>query len=487
MNIAKRTVQGVFWTVVQNGGHRVISLLVFIILARLLTPEAFGLVALAGVFIAFMELFINIGLGDAIIQRRELVAAHLDTAFWAILAISGVATIGCITTARWFAHLFDQGDLTAVIQWLALSIPLAALTRVQAAVLQRDLNFKILAVRTLVASTTGGVGGVFLALNGFGVWSLVGQRLTEAAVGVLVLWTTSAWRPGLQFSKKHLRELFGFGVHVMGSNVMHFVNRQADRLIVGYFLGPLALGYYAVGQRLIQITQQVVSKTFISVLFPLFSKIQGDEMRMRAVFSTGAQFTALVAFPIFVFLAVAGRETVHVVFGARWLESALVIQLLSVAALLQSIIMLTEPMFQAKGRPSWAFQLAAARAVLGIGLFMVAVRWGIFGVSVAWVIRAALLAPVGLWLAVRLVNLDLVAYLRGLLGPFVGVLVMTVGVLLVRHTVGGAVADETALLIELVLAGVIYMIVVSLVQPSLLKRAVAMVRLALPVKWLEKT
>lgn len=487
MNIREKALQAVFWAVLRGGGHRVITLAVFVVLARLLDPEAFGLVALAGVFIAFTELFMGIGFGAAIIQRRELEAAHLDTAFWTILAIGGISAIGCFGAAGWIASLFDKPALAPVLRWLSLGIFFASLTRVQESLLQRDLNFKALAARMLAASAAGGAGGVGMAMNGLGVWSLVGQQLIGAAAGVLVLWAVSRWRPRLQYSTERLRELFDFGVHVMGSNVMHFVNEHADRLLIGYFLGPATLGYYTVGQRLIVIIQQVTSKTFALVLYPMFSRIQDDEARIRRVLSTAVQVTALGAFPVFIFLSVAGPETVHVLFGARWSASAPVLQILAVAGLLQSIVMFVDPMFKARGKPSWAFKVAVVRAMVGVTMFASAVRWGIVGVAFAWVAREVLLVFFSLRLAKRLVALDVVAYMRGLLGPFAGALAVAVGVLLAKNVVDAAPGDEAALLGGLVLASVVYIVVVLLVQPSLVKKAIAMAWLTLPVKRLPKT
>lgn len=486
MDLRKKTIQSISWSLLRSGGHRLISLAVFIVLARLLEPEAFGLVALAGVFIAAIELFMNIGLADAIIQRRNIEAVHFDTAFWLILAIGGVCTIGSIGAAGWIAFLFDRAELAPVLRWLSLSIFLVALTRVQEAILHRELNFKAIALRVLVGTTAGGMVGIVMALKGYGVWSLVGQQLAGACVGVVTLWAASPWRPKLRYSTRHLTDLFGFGVHVMGANVMHFVNQQTDRLLIGFFLGPVALGYYTVGQRLILSIQEIMKQTFPQVLYSTFSRLQDDQNQLYRFLSTALQVVALAAFPAFMFLAVTGPEIVHVIYGARWLESAPVVQMLAIGGLLEAVILFNEPVFKAKGKPSWVFKLRVVRAVLGVVLFAGFVRWGIPGVAAAWVLRAALVTPISLWLVGRLIAMDVIGHLRPLLGPFLGALAMALSIVFAKNAVSADIGETTMLLGELVVASVVYMSVIMVAAPSLVNKAITLARQRLPVKRLQE-
>ena len=479
MNIRQRTARGVFWTGFQNATRRLITLVVFLLLARLLTPEEFGLVALAGALVAFVEFFIRIGFAEAIVQRKDLEPAHLDTAFWTMLGSGVLLNLLAFVLAGPVATLFHSEQLAPILRWLSISILLISLTRVQDAVLRRAFNFKGLAIRTVTASFAGGVVGVGFALNGMGVWSLVAQQLVESSVGLIVLWAASSWRPGINFSSRHLRDLFRFGINIMGAQMMHYVNQYADRLIIGYFLGPVALGYYAVGHRLILIVQQVLNNTFVTVFYSTFSRIQDDYKRTRAAFFKSTQLISLVVIPVFVFLSVAGPETVQVLFGNKWANSSEIIQLLALAALLQSVIIFNDPVFKASGRPGLAFRLSAARAVLGVLLLLVFVHYGVIAAAAAMLLRAALLVPYSFSLLSRFFQFDYSSLLARLRSPFVGSVAMAGVVYLVNISSPTDLPAVAGLLLMVMCGGLVYASVLFVVDRGLLFEARDATRLVL--------
>ncbi|MFM6081168.1 MAG: lipopolysaccharide biosynthesis protein, partial [Dolichospermum sp.] len=223
-----------------------------------------------------VNLFLDQGFSQAIIQRRELEREHLDTVFWTNVSISALLTFISIASADLIAKFFTQPDLTSVIRWLSLRFLIGSLNNVQVAILQRNLNFKPLAIRSLIATLGGGVIGVSMALMGFGVWSLVCQQLANGIIQVLVLWTSSDWRPRLSFSPKHFRDLFSFGMNVLGINILNFVVTNGDNLLIGYFLGPVPLGYYNLAYRLLTTVAQLFIGVASSTAMPIFSSIQDD-------------------------------------------------------------------------------------------------------------------------------------------------------------------------------------------------------------------
>src|SRR5688572_7347173 len=177
MSLRQKAAKGIFWSVIQKWGRAAISILTFVVLSRLLAPEAFGLVALATVFTVFMELFLDQGFGAAIVQRSELEPEHLDTAFWINIVTGILMTIGLIAASGFIASIFEEPRLAPVLRWLSIIFILSSLSSTQISILQRKLAFKSLATRSLVATAVGGVVGMTMAFAGFGVWSLVGQDL----------------------------------------------------------------------------------------------------------------------------------------------------------------------------------------------------------------------------------------------------------------------------------------------------------------------
>ncbi|MCY7278519.1 MAG: oligosaccharide flippase family protein, partial [Phormidesmis sp. CAN_BIN44] len=188
MTLQQKAVKGIAWSFIQSYGNQVITLVVFLLLARLLTPEVFGLIALANIFINFIQIFLDQGLGEAIVQRKELEPEHLDTAFWTNVASGAILMSIGLLSADLVAQFFHEPKLSSVIRWLSLSLIIGSLNVVQRALLRRNLAFKTLAIRTLIASLVAAVVGIIMAFQGLGVWSLVGMTLTERIIGTAILW-----------------------------------------------------------------------------------------------------------------------------------------------------------------------------------------------------------------------------------------------------------------------------------------------------------
>lgn len=265
MNIKKKTIQGIFWSGLQNWGSQAGSFIIFLILARLLTPEAFGLVALANVLINFMQIFLNQGFAQVLIQKQDLESQDINTVFWTQVFTGCLLTTITFFSAILISKVFHQPSLIPILQILSLVFIVNAFSQTQASLLRRDFKFKVLATRSLLGIIIAGIVGVVMALLGYGVWSLVSQQLTYELMGVIVLWTASNWRPKWQFSWITLTEIFSFSINVLGYKMVEFFNQKTDNLLVGYFLGEVALGYYAISHRILEVMTQLLIGTLNQV------------------------------------------------------------------------------------------------------------------------------------------------------------------------------------------------------------------------------
>src|SRR5688572_4791543 len=411
MSLRKKAVKGVFWSMVQKWGRAGLTTITFIILSRLLAPEAFGLVALATAFTVFIELFLDQGFGSAIVQREELEPEHLDTAFWLNVLTSILMTVGLIAASGLLGALFEQPRLTSVLQWLSITLILSGLSSTQISILQRKLAFKEFAIRSMVANAVGGIVGISMAFAGYGVWSLVGQDLAGGLVRVVVLWRASDWRPGFKVSKSHYKELVSFGIPIVGNNALNVLMKRSDDLLIGYFLGPTLLGFYTIGYQLLLIIIRLVTEVTNSVAFPAFSRIQHQPERMRHAFYKVTQYTSVFAFPVFIGLAALAPEIVPAVFGEKWAPSIPVMQVLSLIGILQSVLFFNGSVIKASGKPSWQFGIMLLNTVCSVLGFLLVVRWGIVAVAAAFVIVGYLLAPVSYIAVRRLIQIDFRTYL----------------------------------------------------------------------------
>lgn len=482
MNLRQNAVKGVVWSAITSWGRQAIAFIVFFLLARLLGPEAFGLVALATVFLAFVQVFVDQGFAEAIIQRHELDPEHLDTAFWTNLGIGLVITVLCMGTAGLAAGLFHEPQLAPVIRWLSLNFTIIAFSSVQDAILRRNFAFRSLAVRSLIGVVAGGVVGVAMAFSGYGVWSLVGQQLSSGLVQATVLWWASQWRPGFRVSNSHFRELFSFGINVVGMNVLEFVNRRADDFLVGYFLGSKALGYYSVAYRLMMIGLDLLTNVINQVAIPTFSKLQLEPERLLRAFYSVIELTSLVSFPAFIGLAVLAPELIPTLLGAKWLPSIPVIQVLALIGVLHSVYYYNGSVIMAMGKPSWKLIINFIYSIANVIAFIIAVRWGIVAVAVAFVIRGYALAPIELWLIKKLIPLNLITYSRQYVAPLAGSLAIATTIWLVKYFLGDWVNVYILLAICIGLSIASYVMTILLIAPKLFQQVFDMAQLAVGVK-----
>jgi PST family polysaccharide transporter len=467
MNLKQKAVKGVFWSAIQSWGSQGISFLVFALLARLLAPETFGLIALAGVFLAFIEVFLDQGFSTAIIQRQELETEHLDTAFWTNLAIGIFMTGVSIAAANLIASFFHQPELASIIRWLSLSFIIRALSAVQEAIFLRNLAFKALAIRSLIAVIVGGMVGVSMAFMGFGVWSLVGQILTNSLVQIIVLWWASDWRPKFRVSQQHFQDLLSFGINIVGINMLTFLITQSDNLLIGYFLGPVALGYYNLAYRLLQVTTQLFVGVISKIAVPLFSRLQQEPKKMRQVFYRAVNASNLIAFPLFLGISVLAPEIVVVSFGEKWLPSVPVIQILNLIGILYAGFYFNGPVLMAVGKPSWKLRLDSIKALGYLITFAITVRWGIVAVAIGYVATGYLMSIITIWVIKKVINIDLIIYLRQYTAPLISSFVMVMAIIATKYFWGNLTNSYALLSVSILIGAVIYFSIILITEPKL--------------------
>ncbi|MGH3136355.1 MAG: lipopolysaccharide biosynthesis protein [Gaiellaceae bacterium] len=455
-----------FWVATGAWVRQLEIVVVIAVLARLLEPVDFGIVAFAALFVGFTNVIAEEGLVDALVQRKELERAHLDAAFWTALGFALAMTVVLAALSVPIASLLGADELAPILVALALAIPIASSSLVQRALLTRELQFRSLTLRSLSAITVGGICGVTAAFSGLGAWSLVIQNLAGAVTGTLVLWRVTDFRPRFTFSYRHCRELLGFGSNVVGYRLLIYFTRHADELLIGAFLGPAALGLYAVGYRMLRMLVQVTSSLIDRVSFPLYSRLQDKPARLKNAFYKSTSFAALIAFPVFLGAAVLAPQVVDVLFGPKWADSVPVMQLLAFFGLVQVLTYLNGTTIKALGKPGWLVVIVGITAALKVLAFLVAVQFGLVAVAFAAVCVGYAVAPLYYFGVRRLVDIGIADYWRSLRVPLAGAILAAGTMLGLRY----ALVDARALVI-LGVAGAagaaVYYAAVRLLAPPL--------------------
>ena len=401
------------WAVVMNSGRRVMSTVFTFLLAALLGPHDFGVVAVALVFVAFVRMLLEQGFMTAIIQREDLDDAHLDSAFWLNLSWCVVLAGGCAFVAGWWADVNDMPELGPVIQVLSLMIVMDGLQIVQQAVMERQLDFKRLAIRTNISVLLGGAVGIPLALAGAGVWALVGQQLAMELALVTLIWGMTTWHPRFRFSPSHARDLLGFSVSVFAANLAGFLNRRGDALLIGIFFGPVAVGVYRIADRVVDVVLDVTMRPIGLVALPVLSRLQTTPAELHATIVRLLRTTMLATVPVLAVIFACSDEVLAVL-GESWEPGADALKLLCLVGVGKAISFYTGPVLFAASRPRfravmlWIVAIVSTATVVLVGAALAgaSVPTQVVGMAGS---RAVLFLPI-----LVPVNLLIVAHITGL-------------------------------------------------------------------------
>jgi len=387
---------GFKWMALSHVVRLTVHFLTTAVLAWLLLPEDFGLMAMAALMVGVVHLFRDFGTAAAIVQRPRLDHDTLSTLFWTNVA-AGVALAGLVALlAPLGAMLFDEPGMTPILEWLALGVFLASLGAVPQSLLQKRLCFAALARIEIVALVAGGATGLTVAFVGGGVWALVAQTLVTNGAHALMVLAWGAFVPSLTFRLHRLRGLAAYSLSLAGFNVLNWCIRNLDHLLVGMFLGATALGYYALAYRLLLYPLQGVSSILSRVAFPIYSRIQDDNARLRNAHLKITGAVAMVSFPVMVGMLLVCQPMVVSLLGPRWLPMAPLVAIFALVGIPQSVGTTVGAIYQAKGRTDLMFRWGVLVAVVMALAFSVGLLWGIQGVASAYALASLALVYPGL-------------------------------------------------------------------------------------------
>lgn len=460
MSLSQSAVSGVKWSSVSRFSQIGMQFVTIAILARLLTPDDFGLVGMAVVVIGFVAIFKDLGTSAAIIQQKNLSEELLSSIFWVNVVFGVLAMAVLFVLSPLAAIFYNEQRVIPLLRVLSLTFFISGFSILQQAILERDLAFNKLAKLEIIATLLGSMVGIGLAILGYGVWSLVYQSLAIATMTTVLLWAYSAWRPRFIFHWIEVKSVSSYSLNLTGFNIFNYFARNADYLLIGRFLGAQNLGYYTLAYNLMLLPLQNISAIIGRVMFPAYSRIQDDNAIFRNVYLKVACTIALITFPMMIGLWALAEPFVLTIFGSRWSPVVLLLMILAPVGLLQSIGTTVGSIYQAKGRTDWMFRWGIFSGIIRIIGFVIGLHWGIVGVAAAYAISTLFLIYPGFAIPFRLINLRVRDLGKVLWRPFLSSLFMLIVVLLLKAVLPADLPSELTLGI-LVPIGVIAYILVS--------------------------
>lgn len=458
------------WSGLEGTVISVLLLVTAIVLARILGPEEFGIASLALGLIFIPQMLVERLFHDVIIQRSKLTPSHLNTAFCLSLFIAIGLTIVIWFTSTQIAVIYNDSRLSSALRLATLCLLFNGASGVLIAYLRRKMFFKVLALRNLIAAFIGTAAGLTMAVNGFGLWSLIGQQVVQAFVGMLVVFSTVDRMPKLRFSKAHFRDLIGFSTIVAVSGTVWIAQLRFFLVLLGYISGPVVVGYFEIASRLVDSLRNIWLNTINPVALSIFSRLQHNQSELSSAFQQATEINVSVAFPVFAGLFVAAPEVVRVILGEPWVDSIVIVQMLSIAALLTSIRQFPPIIFNAKNRPHYNLIGSLIGLVVPFVMLYMFMPTTLLVQCFIWLGRLAFTTPVDIWFLRKVLFLSPIAQFKGVGTALLTSFIM-VGVLWkVKVMFLSSMADIEILIVEVVLGACMYLVLMYFFSPHIIRR-----------------
>ena len=411
-NLKKMTTFGVLWSGISQFFTQIFQFIVIVILARLLLPEEFGIVGLTTIFIGLIISINELGLSAAIIQRKDVNQIHLSTSFWASMGTGIILCFLTILLSPFVADFFQQELVKPVLIVSSIGLIIGSLSVVPRAILERKIEFKSITIVEISAAIVSGVVSIFLAIKGMGIWSLVFGTLSSNLISTVILWKISAWKPLLKFSFEHFKELFGFGGHVMGAQIINYIASHIDYLFVGKLLGALSLGYYSLANALVSFPLEKISWMIMRVTFPAFSTIQQDNEILRKGYLKVIKIISLITFPMLAGLFAVAPEFIVFFYGEKWTPMIILVQILCMVGALHCIGAVTSTVQYSKGRADIQFKWQVFTAIMMLVAVIIGSNYGIVGIVSSITMMTFFLVLIIQNITNKLIDLDMYVYLK---------------------------------------------------------------------------
>jgi O-antigen/teichoic acid export membrane protein len=458
---------------VASVGIQLASFVIVIVLGRLLGSEAYGLLALALVVIAFGELLVeDSGWGLALVQREELTPEHCNAVFWLLIGSSLVMTLVFVTIAPLFGALYREPMVIGLIWALTPTLLLGALSSVPHALLRREFRFGALAARAFVAVAGGGIVAIVMALGGWGVWSLAGFHLTQKILAVVVLWAAHPWRPGIKFSGRHVRELTGFSLALFGIHALVLTETAMMRFLLGFFFSLEVLGYFFMAQRVTRLMHQLLTVPTSRVALPTFAQVQADRERAKRLLRSGMRMLSLIAVPSYAGIIVLAPVALPLALGDKWIPAIPYLQLLALGGLIRPMITVQLAALRGLGMPGWSLGFEVANAVVLAVLLVGASPFGPLVMTAMVGLRPYLMLPLRAFILHRTIRFSMLRELGDAIPVYVAALVMGAVVLGWQRLALDELPIWLVLLGAVLIGGAAYLGMVALIARDLLRQVV---------------
>ncbi len=385
-NLKCKTRKGVFWSAINTFSNQGLTFLFGIVLARLLSPNDYGMIGILMVFISIISIFVDSGFSVALIRKEEKKPEDYDTEFYFNIVVGFVCYLIMFLSAPLIANIYELPLLDPLLKILSIRIILQSFCIVQTAIFSIKLDFRTPSIAAIMSNIITGVLGILLAYKGLGVWALVIQQLLSQLIILSAYWIISDWRPSKRFSRESFNYLFGFGSKILGSSLIQNIYNNIYPLLIGNKFGAGDLGLYSRSSHFAQLPSSNIAQILNNVSFPVLSSVNNDKVKVLSIYLKIYRVSIFVVFPLMIGLAAIARPLIISLIGVKWEGCVVMLQIICFALMWQPISAVNQSILKVVNRPDLLFKLEIIKRPIGIAIIAVSLLGGMIGVCVGTVL-----------------------------------------------------------------------------------------------------
>lgn len=456
MKATKQTVLSNFiWRFAERCGAQVVQLIVSIVLARILAPEAYGTIALVLVFANILQVFVDSGLGNALIQKKDADDLDFSSVFYFNICWCFVLYAIIYFCAPLISDFYDDQSLTAIVRVLCLTVVISGLKNVQQAYVSRTMQFKKFFFATLLGTIMSAIIGILLASVGFGVWALVAQKLVNLFVDTLVLWITVKWRPKLMFSFQRLKGLLSYGWKLLVSSLLDAVYNDLRQIIIGKLYTESDLAYYNQGKQFPNLIVTNINISIDSVLFPVMSFEQDNKEQLKKMMRRVMKISTFILAPVMIGLAFAAPTVISLVLTDKWLPCVPYLRIFCISFMFYPLHTANLNAIKAMGRSDLFLKLEVSKKIIGFLLLIATMRLGVIFMAYSLLVSSIINQIINSLPNYKLLNYSYLEQLKDILPNIVISVVMGIAINFIALM---EMPKLLILLIQVILGIVIYLL-----------------------------
>lgn len=457
-SLKHKTVKGVLWSTLERFSVQGIQFVVMIIMARMLTPNDYGLVGMLTVFIAVSQSLVDSGFSQALIRKQDRTETDNSTVFY-FNVIVGLLLYGLLyVTAPVIANFYHEPQLIAITRVIGLSVIFNSLVVVQRALLTIKIDFKTQAKAALTAAIISGIIGIWMAYNGYGVWSIVAQQLINLGVNTFLLWILSHWRPLWSYSWKSFKELFGFGSKLMISGLIDTIYNNIYLILIGRVFSASDLGYYTRAHQFAQFPSSNLTGILQRVTYPVLCSIQNEDERLANVYRRFLRISAFIIFPLMMGLAAVAEPLVLILLKEQWMFAATLLTIICFSMMWYPIHAINLNLLQVKGRSDLFLKLEIYKKMVGVIILCITIPMGLIAMCVGSFFTSMIALIINTYYTGKLIKVGYICQMRDLMPIFLLSVSMGTIVYFIIHSLN---IHPIAQLCVGILIGILYYILIA--------------------------